>query len=98
MESIRFSERGAMLGIEFVADAFLHHMIRNIMGCLFYIGSGREKIAWMQLLLQARDRRLGAPTFAPEGLYLTGVDYGAEHPFSALSWNSPSVLGDFCDF
>lgn len=58
------------------ANAFLHHMVRNLVGALVYVGMGRETPAGFARLLAARDRRLGAPTYAPDGLYLTGVDYG----------------------
>jgi len=58
------------------ANAFLHHMVRNLVGALVYVGMGRESPAWFANLLAVCDRRLGAPTYAPDGLYLTGVDYG----------------------
>ena len=60
------------------ANGFLHHMVRNIVGCLIYIGCGRQDAAWMNQLLAARDRTQAAPTFDAAGLYLTGVDYGVE--------------------
>lgn len=60
---------------EFEANAFLHHMIRNIMGALVYVGMERQPAQWVQHLLAQKDRRLSAPTFAAEGLYLVGVDY-----------------------
>ena len=57
------------------ANAFLHHMVRNIIGSLVYIGCGRQAPEWMRTLLAARDRTEAAPTFEAAGLYLTGVDY-----------------------
>lgn len=54
-------------------------MIRNIMGTLIYVGLGRQQPDWVDQLLAQRDRRLAAPTFAADGLYLAGVDY-PEHP------------------
>ncbi|MCW5260817.1 tRNA pseudouridine(38-40) synthase TruA [Verminephrobacter eiseniae] len=62
---------------EFVANAFLHHMIRNIMGCLVAIGQGKQSPQWMQQLLRARSRAAAAPTFAPDGLYFLGPVYAA---------------------
>lgn len=59
----------------FRANAFLHHMIRNIVGSLVYVGAGRQAEAWIPELLAARDRKLAAPTFAAEGLYLAAVEY-----------------------
>lgn len=60
---------------DFCANGFLHHMVRNIVGCLIYIGKGRYESAWVVELLKARDRKLAAPTFEASGLYLACVDY-----------------------
>ena len=60
---------------EFEANAFLHHMIRNIMGCLVAVGRGSRSVAWMGEVLQARSRQVAAPTFAPDGLYFLGPVY-----------------------
>lgn len=62
---------------EFCANAFLHHMVRNILGGLVYVGRGKYPPEWMQTLLARRDRTLAAPTFSPDGLYLSGVKYDA---------------------
>jgi len=77
------SRRGAYWRFEFEADAFLHHMIRNIMGCLLQVGQGHQEPQWMGQVLAARDRDAAAPTFSPDGLYFLGPVYGAE-------WNLPS--------
>jgi tRNA pseudouridine38-40 synthase len=74
---IAFSKRGSYWRIEFEANAFLHHMIRNIMGCLVEIGKGKKSPEWMAEVLQARDRRVAAPTFSPDGLYFLGPRYDA---------------------
>lgn len=63
---------------EFEADAFLHHMIRNLMGCLVRIGRGDEKPEWMLTVLEARSRLAAAPTFSPDGLYFVGPLYDAK--------------------
>jgi len=63
---------------EFEANAFLHHMIRNIMGCLVAIGQGNKPPEWMAQVLQARSRQAAAPTFAPHGLYFLGPVYAPE--------------------
>ena len=68
---------GPLLRFDFSADAFLHHMIRNLVGALVRIGAARADTAWLQSVLASRDRRLAAPTFAPDGLYFTGADYDA---------------------
>jgi tRNA pseudouridine38-40 synthase len=68
---------GEFIRFDFSADAFLHHMIRNIVGALVDVGAGKQKPQWIADLLDARDRTQGAPTFGAEGLYLTGADYPA---------------------
>ena len=60
------------------ANAFLHHMVRNIVGCLVYIGKGKHPPQWMREVLEGQERSLAAPTFAPDGLYLRRVTYDAK--------------------
>ena len=69
---------GTMWALDFEADAFLHHMVRNIMGALLHVGKGNESPAWIAHMVGLKDRRLAPPTFMPDGLYLTGVGYPAE--------------------
>ena len=71
--------------IDFVirANAFLHHMVRNIVGSLVYVGNGRQPPGWIAEVLASRDRAKAAPTFAPEGLYLERVEYDPK-------WGLPS--------
>jgi len=57
------------------ANAFLHHMVRNIVGSLLHIGLGRQPSDWMKTVLIGKNRDLAAPTFAPDGLYLVRVSY-----------------------
>ncbi len=73
---------------EFEASAFLHHMIRNIMGCLVAIGHGKHTAEWMKDVLQACSRDAAAPTFAPEGLYFLG-------PIYAPHWGLPTRTAAF---
>ncbi|MBC7619975.1 MAG: tRNA pseudouridine(38-40) synthase TruA [Candidatus Saccharibacteria bacterium] len=75
---IVFSKRGSYWRIEFEANAFLHHMIRNIMGCFVMIGQGKKPPEWIAEVLAARDRRAAAPTFSPDGLYFLGPRYDAK--------------------
>lgn len=72
------AQHGDLVTFDCCGSAFLHHMVRNLVGALVYVGLGREAPTWFVALLAACDRRLGAPTFAPDGLYLTGVDYGPQ--------------------
>jgi tRNA pseudouridine38-40 synthase len=60
------------------ANAFLHHMVRNIVGTLVYVGSGKHPPAWVREVLASRERARAAPTFGPEGLYLEAVDYAPD--------------------
>lgn len=75
MRRIAISRRGAYWRFEFEANAFLHHMIRNIMGCLLAVGTGNRPPGWMAEVLAARSRDAAAPTFAPDGLYFLGPVY-----------------------
>ena len=63
---------------DFHANAFLHHMVRNIMGCLVAVGSGSRAPSWMGQVLRSRQRSLAAPTFMPDGLYFAGPSYAAQ--------------------
>jgi tRNA pseudouridine38-40 synthase len=83
IKRVDITRRGAYWRFEFEADAFLHHMIRNIMGCLVAVGQGHQPPSWMAQVLAARDRDAAAPTFSPDGLYFMGPVYGPE-------WNLPS--------
>jgi len=74
---------GALIRFEFSANAFLHHMVRNIVGALVEIGSGRRDAGWVDALLEARDRTRGAATFAADGLYFCGADYDARFALPA---------------
>jgi tRNA pseudouridine38-40 synthase len=75
MQSIDIVQHGTHFIFEFTANAFLHHMVRNIVGCLIHVGKGKHPAKWMAELLAGRDRTRCAPTFSPDGLYLAGVRY-----------------------
>lgn len=75
LHTLQMTRRGDFLIFEFCANAFLHHMVRNLMGTLLMIGRGRRPPHWAAELLERRDRRLSAPTFMPDGLYLAHVAY-----------------------
>ncbi len=61
--------------IDVSANAFLHHMVRNIAGVLITVGSGKKPAEWVAEVLAAKDRKLGAETAPPYGLYLVDVSY-----------------------
>ena len=69
---------GPQIIFDFSANAFLHHMVRNMVGSLIYVGSGKQEPGWIGELIKGRDRAAAAPTFAPQGLYLSGVEYPEE--------------------
>jgi tRNA pseudouridine38-40 synthase len=72
------AEQGGLLRFDLSANAFLHHMVRNIVGALVYVGKGALSVDDFAALLDARDRTFAPPTFMPDGLYLTGVGYPDE--------------------
>jgi len=90
MRVIEISQRGAYWRFEFDASAFLHHMVRNLMGCLVAVGSGTRDVAWLAEVLASRERRFAAPTFAADGLYFAGPYYDAVHDIpnrtAAMDW------------
>ena len=85
LRRIGISRRGAYWRFDFEANAFLHHMIRNIMGCLVAVGQGLRPPEWMKEVLQARSREVAAPTFSPDGLYFVGPLYDAK-------WGLPDTV------
>lgn len=86
LKEITVRRAGRLIGIRLRADGFLHHMVRNIVGTLVYIGIGREEVAWCREVLEAKNRSAAAPTFDASGLYLTGVTYpGYDLPASGAS-------------
>ena len=80
VHSVSVARQGDYVLFDFHANAFLHHMIRNLVGSLVFVGKGRRPVEWMAELLAARNRTLAAPTFAPDGLYLCGVEYPQRWP------------------
>ncbi|WP_341916572.1 tRNA pseudouridine(38-40) synthase TruA [Polaromonas sp. YR568] len=87
---IEISQRAGYWRFEFEANAFLHHMIRNIMGCLVAVGQGQHPPDWIAEVLAARRRDVAAPTFSPDGLYFLGpryeTRYGLPERTPAYDW------------
>jgi tRNA pseudouridine38-40 synthase len=90
LREIAIERHGAYWRLEFEASAFLHHMVRNIMGCLVAVGSGARAPGWIAEVLRSRDRAQAAPTFSPDGLYFVGPYYDARHAIPphtpAMDW------------
>jgi tRNA pseudouridine38-40 synthase len=89
--------RGRLIRVRAGANAFLHHMIRNIVGTLVYVGLGRRDRAWVEEVLAARDRARAAPTFSPAGLYLVRVEYDPSFQLPAPAAASPAWLDAYPD-
>ena len=87
LHQLDIRQDGEMLVFDLSANAFLHHMVRNIVGCLVYVGKGKYPPEWLAGVLESRERRLAAPTFAPDGLYLRRIQYEAK-------WGLPQEQDD----
>jgi tRNA pseudouridine38-40 synthase len=68
---------GELVAVEVTANAFLHHMVRNLVGTLAEVGDGSRPAEWVAEALASRDRRRSGPTAPPDGLYFLRVDYPA---------------------
>lgn len=83
--SIAVKRHGDWVTLEITANAFLQHMVRNIVGSLRAIGCGDESPDWLSSVLESRDRRQGGIAAPPHGLTLVRVDYPAEFEIPAPS-------------
>ena len=79
LRSIAVRREGDFVTLEVTANAFLHHMVRNIVGSALKVGAGERPVEWIAEVLASRDRRLAGPTAPPGGLYFARVEYPAEH-------------------
>ena len=84
IHSIVVSRSDALIFIDITANAFLHHMVRNIAGVLIAIGKGGKPASWVSKLLEQRDRRVGGVTAPADGLYLITVHYPREFAIPEL--------------
>ena len=94
MTNIALRARPPLLDIEFQANAFLQHMVRNLVGALVEIGRGRRPSAWAGELLHARDRTLAAMTAPPQGLTLAAIGYPEEFGFATSAQSLASGADD----
>ncbi len=92
-------EFGKLIIIDVRADAFLHHMVRNIAGVLMMIGAGERPVEWAQEVLDSCDRTAGGVTALPHGLYMVGVEYPEQFklPKRYLGPHFLSGLPDTCE-
>ncbi|TAA11195.1 tRNA pseudouridine(38-40) synthase TruA [Pseudoxanthomonas winnipegensis] len=77
LQSIAVTRQGEQVIVEVQANAFLHHMVRNIVGSLLLVGRGEQPEGWIAELLAGRDRTLAGPTAPPQGLVFVGPLYPA---------------------
>jgi tRNA pseudouridine38-40 synthase len=90
VHEIAIDRRGEWLALSVCANAFLHHMVRNIAGVLIAIGAGERPIDWAAEVLAARDRTRGGVTAPPGGLYLAGIRYAPTLGLpSEPQWSAP---------
>ncbi len=92
MRRLSVSRRGDLVILTLCANAFLHHMVRNIVGSLIQVGTGNRPGHWIAELLASRNRELAAPTFSPDGLYLAKVDYDARWGLPAIAASLPFAV------
>lgn len=75
LRKLEVNQQGAWFWFDVVADGFLQHMVRNLVGVLCRIGNGEEPVSWAGHVLKTRDRQQAGVTFPPGGLYFARVDY-----------------------
>ncbi|WP_064575936.1 tRNA pseudouridine(38-40) synthase TruA [Cupriavidus gilardii] len=97
MYEIRIHADRDWVFLRFRASAFLHHMVRNLMGCLVAVGRGRYPASWLPEVLVSRQRSMAAPTFMPDGLYLAGVRYPEPYGIPAADPAGSLFHGVFAD-
>ncbi len=78
LTQLDISRQGDTIIFDLTANAFLHHMVRNIIGCLVYVGKGKHPPQWLKTVLENRSRSEAGPTFSPDGLYLRRITYDAK--------------------
>ncbi|HZT05046.1 MAG TPA: tRNA pseudouridine synthase A, partial [Steroidobacteraceae bacterium] len=77
LTKLSVERQGEWIALEVTANAFLHHMVRNLVGVLMEIGRGEQPVEWARRVLESRDRTQGGVTAPAEGLYMWSVDYPA---------------------
>jgi len=85
---IDIKRKNEIILVDIMANAFLHHMVRNIAGVLMSIGAGERPTQWSKQVLESKDRRLGGITAAAHGLYLVEIGYPEEFNLPAATLTS----------
>jgi tRNA pseudouridine38-40 synthase len=97
VESIEVVRSGEWLTLEITANAFLHHMVRNLAGLLLSVGHGESPPSRVAEVLASRDRKTNAATAPADGLYLAAVRYPAEFGLPAGNWPQSAIIGRTLD-
>jgi tRNA pseudouridine38-40 synthase len=85
LQSLQVSRQGEVIEVAVQGNAFLHHMVRNIVGSLILVGSGEKPVEWIAELLAGRDRTVAGPTAPPQGLVFLG-------PLYPDNWHLPAEV------
>lgn len=93
LNQISVTRHGDAVLVRVTANAFLHHMVRNLVGSLIYVGAGKQPTDWLEFLLQQKNRALSAPTFSPAGLYLSAIHYPEHYSLPAPCDDFAQALG-----
>lgn len=96
IRELKITRSGSYIKLDIAANAFLYHMVRNIVGVLLAVGEGKQKPDWVKKVLDAIDREAGEITAAPQGLYLVEIKYPESYEIgssSVLCYNSDNQFG-----
>jgi tRNA pseudouridine38-40 synthase len=92
LHELELEQRGPLILLTVRANAFLHHMVRNIAGVLMAVGTGKQPVAWVEQVLAARDRAQGGVTAPPYGLYFMEALYPEAFEIPRVLYRYPSVI------
>ncbi|VAY02318.1 tRNA pseudouridine synthase A [Arsenophonus endosymbiont of Aleurodicus dispersus] len=85
VKHVHVNRYGHYIVVDITADAFVHHMVRNIVGSLLIVGCGDQDVSWIEELLALKDRTKAAATAKAEGLYLVSVDYPVKYKLPKMN-------------
>ncbi len=88
---VQVQRQGDFVLVDIRANAFLLHMVRNIVGSLLAVGEGVKEAAWLERVLHEKDRRKAGITAPPEGLYLVEVEYPEQFQLPKIPWLLPFI-------
>lgn len=92
LRRLDIERHGDVIVFRIAANAFLQRMVRNLVGTLVYVGKGSRPPDWVREVLDSRNRATAAPTFSPDGLYLTGVEYDSHWGLPRTAPCEPAIF------